>query len=58
MKASNLKAVIAMSEFFTYKVSPKELIQIMQRVYDLEDTTRDRELLHSLANDLTKAIGA
>ncbi len=58
MKASNVKAVIAMSEFFTYNVTPEEFIQIMQRASTLEETTRDREIMRSLAHELNKALGA
>lgn len=56
MKASNVKALVAMSEFFTYITTPEELSQILKRVYDLEDTTRDRMILNNLSRELEKAL--
>lgn len=56
MKAANIKAIIAISEFFTYQVPAAEFAQIIQRASDLEDTTRDREILQSLAKSLQKAL--
>lgn len=56
MKASTIKAVLSMSEFFTYNVTPEEFSQIMQRASILEETTRDREIMHSLAQELHKAL--
>lgn len=56
MKANNIKAVIAMTEFFTYHVAPEEFAQITQRFANLEDNGRDRDVIKDLAGLLRDAL--
>jgi len=57
MKANNVKAIVAMSEFFTFNTTPEELSEILARASRLEDTVRDREIMCSLGHELAKALG-
>lgn len=56
MRSDVIKATVVMSEFFTYNVTPEEFCKILHRFSSLEDNTRDREIITTLANNLDKGL--
>lgn len=56
MRPNVIKTTAVISEFLTYNVTPEEFAEILHRFSNLEDTTRDREIMTALAHEFDKAL--